>query len=242
MKRFYSFLLIIAVALLGGATEPDAGAHAAGITIAAGALPAADSPMGAVQRLIQAYAGRDLQDYAAMLAARFHFDSSDTDFRASAPNGFTREDEIASADHLFHGFVNAAGIHLPAASSIEVTVGDLRPAPARVSANLDEPIQVVVAENLRLSVKLEDGNGFETGPLRHVFFVERALASEVAPGEPADPGGWIVRIWLENPNDDQLAAAAATTPAPGALAILRGAPRASTMPGLGAPHADRGAP
>jgi hypothetical protein len=235
MKRFYSTLMMILVALLGGATEPDAGAHA-------DALPAADSPMGAVQRLIQAYAGRDLQDYAAMLAARFHFDSSDPDFHASSPSGFTREDEIASADHLFHGFVNAAGAHLPAATSIEVTVADLHFASGPAAASLDEPIQVLVAEGLRLSVKLEDGNGFETGPLRHVFFVERALASEVAPGEPADPRRWIVRIWLENPNDDQLAAAAATTPSPDALAILRGAPRATTMPGPGAPHADRSAP
>src|SRR5262252_8121954 len=187
MKRFYSTLMMILVALMGGATEPDAGAHA-------DALPAADSPMGAVQRLIQAYTGRDLPDYAAMLGRLFHFASSDPDFLASHPGGFARDDEIAAADHLFHGFVNAAGVHMPAASSIEVAVGDLRLAPLPVAANLDEPIQVVVAEDLRLLVKLEDGNGFETGPLRHVFFVERALASEVAPGQPADPGRWIVRV------------------------------------------------
>lgn len=235
MKRFYSTLMITLVAFLGGAIEPDAGAHA-------DSLPLADSPMGAVRRLIEAYRGRDLVDYAAMLAAHFHFDSSDPDFHASSPNGFTREDEIASASHLFHGFVNAAGIHMPAASSIEITVGDLHLASARAAANLDEPIQVVVAEDLRLSVKLEDGNSFETGPLRHVFFVERALAGEVAPGQPADPGRWIVQVWLENPNDDQLAAAAATTPAPDALAILRGAPTAGTGPATGERRADRRAP
>src|SRR6478672_7091703 len=134
-------------------------------------LPAPDSPLGAVHRLILAYEGRLLDPYAALLSADFRFIFGDPELRAAHPEGFSREDDVASADHLFHGFTNGAGVRMPAARSIAVTMDTLWAAPEPTRRDSAGWYRVVIAENVRLRVSLEGGDGFETRPARHEFHV-----------------------------------------------------------------------
>ena len=71
-------------------------------------------------RFIDAYSRRDLDAYAALLANDFVFHFGDEEERALHPDGWGRDDEIASAEHLFHG--TAAR---PAATSITLDPGEI---------------------------------------------------------------------------------------------------------------------
>src|SRR3954453_12724791 len=57
-------------------------------------LPLSDTPEGAVRRMLEAYAGRRIDEYAAMLTDDYRFTSFDPDFAAAFPEGSSRADEI----------------------------------------------------------------------------------------------------------------------------------------------------
>jgi hypothetical protein len=188
------------------ALSPQARASVSRVELRGGPLPTADTPEGVVQRLLETYRERDLNDYAALLSAHFFFDSSDPEFRAACPYGRMREDQIKAADRLFHGYIDAAGRNVPAARWIELSLTDLHYARRPAPVNLAEPMQVVVADGVRLTVHRADGSALETGPLRYIFFVERERTGEIARGQPAEPGPWMVRMWLERPDGGPLLA------------------------------------
>ena len=174
-------------------------------------LPAPDSPLGAVHRLILAYEERLLDPYAALLSADFRFLFGDPESRAAHPEGFSREDELASAEHLFHGFTSDAGVPMPAAQSIAIAMDTVWVAPEPSRPDSAAWYRVVVAENVRLRVTLVGGVGFATNPMRHEFHVARADAAVRVPGQPADLDHWLIRLWVEEPD---AGATATTTQAP----------------------------
>ena len=225
---------LLTLGLLLGAAVASAGSD----SLPAESLPVPDSPLGAVHRLILAYEQRLLDPYAALLSADFRFLFADSESRAAYPNGFTREDEIASAQHLFNGFTDRAGVRRPAAQSIEVISDSFWVAPEPARPDSAAWYRVVVAENVRLRVTLEGGDGFATSPMRHEFHVARADAAVCLRGQPADLDHWFVRLWVENPRPDlvvraprpqEQAPAPVAAIAPGRMAFVR-APNPARSP------------
>ncbi len=161
------------------------------------ALPASDSPRGAFERLMRTYERRRLREYSDMLTDDFRFLPSDPEVRAAFPEGFEREDEIASAEHLFNGFTTAAGIVLPAARTIEVLADTMWAEPDPEKPDSASHYQQIVVPRVQVSVSHLDGSALqvENGP--QVFHVVRGDAAHLEEGQPADVGHWYVRLWSE---------------------------------------------
>lgn len=173
------------------------------------ALPLNDSPEGAVQRMMLAYAARNLEEYAAMLTADYTFTSIDPDFAAAFPLGSSRADEIRIADHLFHGFTDASGIARPRAVSIALTLGALvapgfgRPGfePSR-----DSSVVQLVAPVMHMVVTLEGGDQIAfAGPFE--FTLVRGGHARMSGGMGAEVPAWYVRRCAELSPDDPVARA-----------------------------------
>src|SRR5262249_24759083 len=112
---------ISAVALTAAAWTPTAANTSAPDFVA-------DSPLGLMHRFEASYEARDIEAYRSLFTDDFGFEPSDPEVAARFPH-WTRTDEIQSADHLFHGFTNAAGRYLPPATKISL---DLSPWQERV--------------------------------------------------------------------------------------------------------------
>ncbi|MBI5711598.1 MAG: hypothetical protein HZC42_15035 [Candidatus Eisenbacteria bacterium] len=160
-------------------------------------LPATDSPFGAVTGLGVAYGGRWLTAYSALLAADFRFQFADSALQARHPEGFSRADEIASAAHLFFGFVDAGGTRRAGARHIELEPGELQLGSDPAKPESTEHYRVVTAPAVRLRVTLADGMVFEPPPTSHAFHVVRGDAAALTPGQEADPDHWYMRRWVE---------------------------------------------
>ena len=214
MKRLCSLLMVVALAPGLGAIAPATACRGVAVEVKSsscgpailpvtergqrvelqgGPLPTADTPEGAVRRLLTAYCNRDLDGYAALLAQRFLFTSFDSERRPPHRVDRRREDEVVSAAHLFHGFIDSSGVWIPGAVAIDVTIGNLRTLLLR---RPESPYRaVVLADSVKLSVRRRDGSGFETSFQRYFFIVVRAESSGVAADQLADPGRWIVLRW-----------------------------------------------
>src|SRR5262249_32149630 len=172
-------------------------------------LPMNDSPLGATNRLLASYGLARLDDYAALLLPRFRFVFGDSELRAVHPDGFTREDEIASARHLFEGFTDASGVRRPAAWAIQtwldtVCVGD-EPGKADSAAQY----QVVVACGLSLHIDLEDGTALDVGPACHELHFVRGDVAACGTDQPTDADHWYLWRWVESSSCEAMAAARA---------------------------------
>jgi hypothetical protein len=163
-------------------------------------LPANDSPLAATSRLLMSYRLERIEDYAALLLPDFRFFFGDAELQAAHPDGFTREDEIESARHLFEGFTDASGIQRPAAWAIETGLDVLRVGdePGRPAAQY----QVVTVCGMRLRIDLESGDELLVGPACHEFHFERGDVAARGPDQPGDTGQWYLRSWVESPPCD----------------------------------------
>src|SRR5439155_22974738 len=84
-----------------------------------------EDPAALVLSMGRAYSAREAELYAQGMTRDFRFLFAEPELRAQHPGGFTREDEIASATHLFHGFTDREGIEHPAARLIDVRLDSL---------------------------------------------------------------------------------------------------------------------
>jgi hypothetical protein len=173
------------------------------------ALPLNDTPEGAVQRMMLAYAARNLDEYAAMLTADYKFTSIDPDFGAAFPLGSTRADEIRMAEHLFHGFTDASGVAHPRAVSIALTVGPLV-APgfgrSELQARPDSELVQLVAPVMHMIVSLEGGETMTiAGPFE--FTLVRGGHARMTGSMGAEVPAWYVRRCAELSEDDPIARA-----------------------------------
>jgi hypothetical protein len=212
MKRLCSLLMVVALAPGLGAIAQATACRGVAVEVKSscllavtepgqrvefhgGPLPTADTPEGAVRRLLTAYCNRDLDGYAAMLARRFTIMSYDPDPRPVRGVYRRREDEVVSAAHLLHGFIDSSGVWIPGAVAIAVTIGNLR-VPVR---RPESRYRAALADSVKLSVRRRDGSGFETSFPRYSFIVVRAESSAVAADQLADPARWIVLRWYMMP-------------------------------------------
>jgi hypothetical protein len=206
LLRAASLLSGIALcSLLAGRGEPDTPEI----------LPTSDSPLGAASRLLQSYRLGRLDEYAALLSPGYRFVFAETTYNAAQPDGFTREDEIASARHLFEGFTDGCGIRRPAARSIEISFDAMEVEDEPGRSDSAGQYQVVVAHDVRLRIELEDGTERIAGPDCHEFHFVRGDVAVCGPDQAADADHWYLWRWIELPACGAVAyARARTSPSP----------------------------
>jgi hypothetical protein len=157
-----------------------------------------DSPEGWLRHFESAYEGRNAVEYGTLFSDDFRFFFGTSDLAARYPDGWTRDDEIASAEHLFHGFTNATGRTLPAARQIEVGLD-----PHQVQPDPEKPdsaawYRVVVVPSVSVRFWFEGSTTADVEWDRHEFWLVRGDAARVAGADrPADADHWYVRRWVE---------------------------------------------
>lgn len=152
------------------------------------------SPIAAIVSLMSAYERMDLESYAALLTADYHFDSDDSELAGSE---LTREAEIAAADHLFHGMPPTGTGTRPAARSISVRTGSWSTT-ARVEPGQSSPREaMVMARDVVLEIEFADGSAICTGPTLQCFEVVRGDRAVLPPGAHGDTLHYFVRRWSE---------------------------------------------
>jgi hypothetical protein len=156
-----------------------------------------DGPHALFDRLRAAYQERDADAYAALLADDFRFEFGDDENRAKYPDGFDRDDEVATARHLFEGFVDASGQPRPRARKVALEFGGL-------AIGFDpefpcDPAHHLLADvpQVRLAIEFVDGTRM-VAPGHHAFWLVRADSAG------GDTLGWRIRRWVEEPAESLL--------------------------------------
>jgi hypothetical protein len=182
------------------------------------AAAATDGPESFLARFTDAWQGRDLAAYAALLTDDYRFHFGDAEGRAEHPDGWGKDDELASASHLFLG--RADRPDRPRAQSIELVFDGVAILPDPEYPCDREHHALIDARRVRLAIILEGGGSL--GAIgHHAYWIVRDAAG----------GAWRVRRWDEEPADELLVAAACPdTTGP----IAGGADAESTQAGVAA--------
>jgi hypothetical protein len=157
-----------------------------------------DSPDSLMQCLETSYESRDVGEYGKLFTADFRYFFGDAELARRYPDGWTREDEIASARHLFEGFRDAGGVYRPPATRISLTLTpmSIRPDPDRPDSA--DWYRLAIVPAVRLEVATDDGNFFVEND-RHDFWLVRGDAACLSGGQAADAEHWYIRRWVEKP-------------------------------------------
>jgi hypothetical protein len=167
-------------------------------TPAAAFGPVPDSPVGLIRRLEWAYENRKLADYADLFTSDFRFYFCDPELIDRYPTGWSRDDEIASARHLFEGFVNDDGEYRPAAEAIELTMKEIEVHSVPSRADSTAFYRKVRVPSVRLIVHLPGDDLFVEGQ-PHEFWVVRGDAAALVDGQAPSLDRWYVYKWVESP-------------------------------------------
>jgi hypothetical protein len=186
---------------------------------------ATDSPEGLMRCFESTYEGRDADAYGMLFTTDFRFQFGDPDLRARYPGGWTREDEIASAQHLFEGFRDASGVYRRPAQRIDLSLRPFSVRPDPEKPDSAAWYQIVIVPAVHLAIDIE-GGGFLVENDRHDFWLVRGDVARLDAGQPADPDHWYIRRWVEKPNEalavgdpDAVAGASADSTRSGAIGI-----------------------
>ena len=173
------------------------------------------------------YESRDLATYGGLMTRDFRFHFGDAEGRAAHPDGWGKFDELESTRHLFEGFVNSQGMALPAARAISLNLGPLAYGGDPEHPGQEDRYMLVVAPTVELLFDFGSGGAIAASG-RHAFWLVRGDVAAVDPGQPADPGRWYVRRWVEGAAESLLAR---VTPARGPVVALAlgGAARAERV-------------
>lgn len=158
------------------------------------ALPQSD-PIRTVIALFAAFERRDPIAWADAMSDDYRFDSDDPAFVRSHPHGFTRDDELAFATHLFRGGGRApGGGALPIATQVEAPLG----AVSVEMRSIDATRAVAHVERYGYVLTFDDGSrmaisgsdnvlelALEDGEWRVIAWHERVAAGELAVAAPA---------------------------------------------------------
>src|SRR5690242_8378250 len=174
-------LLLLVPALAGG--DPRFS-----LALGAGPVPLEDAaPIAAAAGIMSAYQHMDVPALASLMTDDFRFVSDDPDQPELASPGFSRQDELAAASHLFNGVERPGVGRLPAARSIEVRVASWS-LETRSGPPGQPPLAgVVVARGVTLDVRFEDSPSIKAGPACHMFEVVRGDVAALPGGGHGDP-------------------------------------------------------
>jgi hypothetical protein len=155
-----------------------------------------EDPRSAVAALCVAYSRMDATDYGALLADDFRFTFAEAELNARHPGGFTKEDEIASAHHLFEGFTNESGVPLPAAQTIGIDTGELE---LYGDPDLGEELEekaVVLTDALTLTIRFADGRSHVSRTANLYWISRPCLGADPPAGTSKE---WRITRWQEEP-------------------------------------------
>lgn len=156
------------------------------------ALPQSD-PIRTVIALFAAFERRDPVAWVDAMSDDYRFDSDDPAFVRSHPQGFTRDDELAFATHLFRGGGRApGGGALPIATQVEAPLG----AVSVEMRSIDATRAVAHVERYGYVLTFDDGSRMAISGSDNVL--ELAL----------EDGEWRVIAWHERINAGPASAAA----------------------------------
>lgn len=132
-------------------------------------------------KFIDSWNRRDLAAYGALLTSDFVFHFGDADQQALHPNGWGKDDELAAAEHLFHGSATR-----PAARAIALDPGEIRVLPDPEFPCDRARHALIDLPQVTLAIEFENG---ETAQVHghHAYWVVRE-------GEE-----WKIRRWDEEP-------------------------------------------
>ncbi len=168
-----------------------------------------------------AYERGDAAVYGALLAPEFRFHFGDAENRSRRPEGWNKEEELASYLNLHRGVVRENGVRLPRALEIDVQLAGVREGPDPERAGSADH-RLVFVQAATLFIRFEDGRRvIDTAP--HAFHLVRGR-SIGRDGAEADL--WFARKWIERPTD-----------APALLAALDGAATTALASGGGSAEA-----
>ncbi len=155
-----------------------------------------------------AYEQGDATAYGGLLAPEFRFHFGDAENRNRRPQGWSKDEELASYTNLHRGVIREDGTSLPRALEIDVECAGVR-----TGSDPDMPGSadhlLVFVQAATLNILFADGRRVvDTAP--HAFRLVRGKAMGRS-GDEAD--AWFARSWIERP-----------TEAPQLLAALHGDP------------------
>jgi len=188
-----------------------------------------------------AYECGDVAEYGVLLAPEFRFHFGDAENRSRRPEGWNKEEELASYVNLHRGVVREDGTRLPRAAEIDVQMAGVRAGPDPEFAGSVDHILVFV-QAATLSIRFEDGRRVvDTAP--HAFHLVRGRAIG-RDGDEAET--WFALKWIERPTDAPVLLAALGAGAEGAESTgdgaddTGGAADAATLAGMQAALPPRG--
>lgn len=168
-----------------------------------GPPPSNDTPRGAVTRLLFTYEHKQGAEYSGMFTGDFSYEfSSNTDptLVQQYSTGWFKNDEKASAVHLFNGYTPPGGHLLPAATSISIKLAVDQPTDDNTSG-VDPKTHKVLATRIDGSVIVPSDTGPQTYTMTdnyNVFYLVRGdVAVNLDTNQPADSLHWYVYRWVD---------------------------------------------
>jgi len=161
------------------------------------ASPAPSTPAAAVEALARAYEAKSLPRLQGLLAADFHFHTTDENIARLLEVDRARELQVAGA--IFHGLVQRGEVIQPAADSISFQVGGLSENADPEHPDSTAHYRTVVAARFEGDIYLPGDRSYETGTRgAQIFYVVRGDAAALAGDQSADSTRWYVRRWFED--------------------------------------------
>jgi len=143
-----------------------------------------------------AYERGDAAAYGALLAPEFRFHFGDAENRSRRPQGWNKEEEIASYVNLHRGVVREDGTRLPRAAEIDVQMAGVREGPDPEHPGSAEH-RLLFVQAATLFIRFEGGRRLvDTAP--HAFHLVRGRAIGLG---GADAEMWFAQKWIERPTD-----------------------------------------
>jgi hypothetical protein len=161
--------------------------------------PRPDSPQNLMLYFESVYEAQSPVNYEALLTSDFRYTfslASDPELVNRFPN-WGRDDEVESTRHLFEGFTNTTGDHVPAATRIEMTLTGLQYGPDYTHPDSAEYYQKVVITSVDMLIEVPTAPVPTTYQVsgRHEFYIVRGDAAVLDAGQEARVDRWYLRRW-----------------------------------------------
>lgn len=157
----------------------------------------------AIRRFMEVYSQRLPAEYAKLFTGDFVFEFSnaaDPSLVQQYTDGWTKEDEVAAATHLFQGGVIEAGFFVPGALDIEISFVQTLPTDDNGDSR-DPTFHKVLVTPVQLAIQVPGDVTYTVGegtPQNHrIFLVRGDRAVGLEPDQPADAQHWYIWKWID---------------------------------------------